>query len=63
MAEEKESTADVAERVEKKLRVTVTHEKNKYPILEKSLVHHKENENIAPHGVAPRGKKEIHVEE
>ena len=61
--EQQQSTADVAERVQKKLRVHVTHEKNKYPILEESLVHHKPNENICAHGVAPKEKKELHVEE
>lgn len=58
---EKQSTADIAEKVQKKLRPTITHEKNKFPILEKATVHHKDNENICAHGVAPKGKKVLKV--
>lgn len=61
--EEKQSIADVAERVQRKLRPTIVHEKNEYPLLEKATVHHGDNENVAPHGVTPKGRKELHLNE
>lgn len=64
MAEKEENIATVSKRVQKKVRPEpVTPQPNPFPILEKSLVKKSPDVNVTVGGVAPKGKKELHVEE